>query len=240
MVLGDFNARVGVLGQSDDLWHKVIGKHGLDEGNLAGENILQFCTANQLTVMNNWFQKKNIYYGTWMHPVTKKHHMIDLIVMRATGRVSCRDFKVMRGANCWTDHKMIRAKFRVRFPRVCATKDKIAFAVHELSLKAKKDEYRDKLEDKLRVNTHSLETSTEDNWTTVKLSTTAAAEESVGRERRNQPEWFEENTEVLTPLIVAKNKAYTVYLTKNTQTKKKEFRKHQRIVKKAVDKAKEE
>lgn len=60
----------------------------------------------------------------------------------------------------------------------------------------------------------------------MKLSITAAA---VGRGRRKQPEWFEENTEVLTPLIVAKNKAYTAYLTNNTQTKKKEFRKHQEL-----------
>ena len=125
VVLGDFNARVGVLGQSDDLWHEVIGKHGLDERNLAGENFLQFCAANQLTVMNTWFQKKNIYFGTWMHPATKKHHMVDLIVMRTTERVFCRDVKAMREANCWTDHKMVRAKIRVRLPRVCGTKDKI-------------------------------------------------------------------------------------------------------------------
>lgn len=107
VVLSDFSARVGVLKQSDGLWHEVIGKHGLDERNLAGENFLQFCAVNQLTVMNTWFQKRNIYFGTWMHPATKKHHMIDLIVMRATQRVCC---KAMRGANCWTDHKMVRAK----------------------------------------------------------------------------------------------------------------------------------
>ena len=72
-------------------------------------------------------------------------------------------------------------------------------------LQRQKNDYRDNLEDKIRVNKHSLETSTEDNWTTVKLSITAAGE-SVGRGRRNQPKWFEENTEVLTPLIVAKKR----------------------------------
>ena len=36
--------------------------------------------------------------------------MIDLIVMRAAQRVCCRDIKVMRGATCWTDHKLARAK----------------------------------------------------------------------------------------------------------------------------------
>ena len=37
VVLGDFNARVGVLKPGEDSWHGVIGRHGLDERNLAGE-----------------------------------------------------------------------------------------------------------------------------------------------------------------------------------------------------------
>ena len=68
----------------------------LDERNMAGEEFLQFCAVNQLTVMNTWFQKKDIYFGMWMHPATKKYHMIDLIVMRAAQRVCCLDDKVMR------------------------------------------------------------------------------------------------------------------------------------------------
>ena len=87
---------------------------------------------------------------------------------------------------------------------------------------------------------HSLEKSIEDNWTTVKVSIMAAAEEIVGRGRKKQPEWFEESAEVLASLIAAKNEAYAAYLRSNTQAKKKEFKRHQRTVKKAIDKAKEE
>ena len=242
VVLGDFNARVGVLKPGEDSWHGVIGRHGLDERNLAGEEFLQFCSVNQLTVMNTWFEKKDIYFGTWMHPATKKQHMIDLIVMRAAQRVVCRDVKVMRGANCWTDHKMVRAKLRVQLPHTNGSRGKksVPFAVHELCSKAKRDEYADCLEGKLKTNGHSLEKSLEHNWTIVKSSIVAAAEETVGRGRRKQPEWFEENADFLTPLIAAKNEAHSAYLRSNTQAKKKEFRQHQRTVKKAIDKAKEE
>ena len=34
VLLGDFNARVGRLEVSDDVWQGVIGKHGLAERNL--------------------------------------------------------------------------------------------------------------------------------------------------------------------------------------------------------------
>ena len=42
--------------------------------------------------------------------------MIDFVVMRAEQRVVCRDVQVMRGANCWTDHKLVRAKLKVTVP----------------------------------------------------------------------------------------------------------------------------
>lgn len=77
VMLGDFNARVGVLKPDKEEWQGVVGKHGIDVRNEAGEEFLQFCALNQLTVMNTWFQKKNIHYGTWIHPATKWFHMID-------------------------------------------------------------------------------------------------------------------------------------------------------------------
>ena len=242
VVLGDFNARVGVLKPDDDLWHGVIGRHGIDERNLAGEEFLQFCTVNQLTVMNTWFQKKEVYFGTWLHPATKKEHMLDLIVMRAAQRACCRDVRVMRGANCWTDHKMVRVKLSLKLPSISTRKDNksIPFAVHELSTKRRRDEYMDCLEKSLQNRPHCSERSAEENWIAIKSSIVSTAEKVIGRGRRKQPEWFEETADVLEPLIKAKNEAYAVCLTDNSPDKKRLFRQHQRAVKKAVDKAKEQ
>ena len=61
LLLGDFNARVGVQDSDDSLWSNVIGGHGLEERNLAGEEFLQVCELNQLLIMNTWFQKKQIH-----------------------------------------------------------------------------------------------------------------------------------------------------------------------------------
>ena len=41
VLLGDFNARVGVLGPDEESWRGVLGKHGLNDRNEAGE-LLQF------------------------------------------------------------------------------------------------------------------------------------------------------------------------------------------------------
>ena len=48
-----------------------MGRHELDERNEAGEELLQLCAMNQLTVMNTWFKKKSVRYGTWTHPTTR-------------------------------------------------------------------------------------------------------------------------------------------------------------------------
>ena len=75
VMLGDFNARVGVLDTGNNLWQGVIGKHGLSEHNFVGKEFLEFCALNQFSIMNTWFQKKKIYQGTWTHPATKKYHI---------------------------------------------------------------------------------------------------------------------------------------------------------------------
>ncbi len=39
----------------------------IGESNRAGEEFLELCAINQLTVMNTWF-KKDVHLGSWMHP----------------------------------------------------------------------------------------------------------------------------------------------------------------------------
>ena len=117
LLMGDFNARVDCGGTGDDVWVGVRGRHGVGECNGAGQRFLEFCASNQYTIMNTWFQKKQHHLTTWKHPATKQMHMIDYIVMRADQRCLCTDVQVMRGANCWSDHRMVRMKMRLRLPR---------------------------------------------------------------------------------------------------------------------------
>ena len=242
VVLGDFNARVGILDQDSNLWRGILGRHGMTERNLAGHELLEFCAINNLSIMNTWFQKKEIHQGTWTHPATKRCHTIDFVIMRAEQRVHCKDVRATRGANCWTDHVLVRAKLTVGTPPFTSRKGKscMPFAVHELSTSARRDEYREQLELQLQDRPHNDNDTSEQNWEALKHCIVTAAEETVGRGKAKKPEWFEECSECLVPLIVAKNEAHLKALQSNTAADRKEFRKHQRIVKKAVEKAKED
>ena len=241
VVLGDFNARVGVLKPGEEEWRGVVGKHGLDERNEAGEEFMQFCALNQLTVMNTWLQKKNICYGTWMYPATKQFHMIDLIMMRAKQRVCCGDVQVMKGANCWTNHKLVRAKLRLTLPHVCGKREKRMqpFSAHKRSAPGKRDECSSHLEMALQEEPHRPDLYAEENWMVLKSCIRSVAEKTIGRGKRKQPEWFEESLEVLMPLIEAKNDAHKRMLATKSVKARKEFRQQQRKVKRAVDQARE-
>ena len=111
-MLVDFNARVGT-GNSElerSQWNGVRGKHGVGKTNEAGTSLLTFCALNGLTVMNTWFEKKDMCKYTWQHPGNKKWHCIDYNLMHQTQRKFCHDVSVIRRADCWTDHKLLRAK----------------------------------------------------------------------------------------------------------------------------------
>ena len=107
---------------------------------IAGEELLQFCA---LTVMNTWFEKKTVYFDTWVQPATKLSHMIDHVVVRAGQIVYCKNVRVMRGANCWTDHMLVRAKLKIGFPHIHSRVDrkKLPFSVHKLSSSASQEDF---------------------------------------------------------------------------------------------------
>ena len=58
---------------------------------------------------------------------------------------------------------------------------------------------------------HEVEGTAESNWEVLK-SCILKAEEIVGRERKNQPDWFLENAESLKPLTESENRAHNQML----------------------------
>ena len=210
VLLGDFNAHVGRRDPGSDLWQEALGLHGLSERNEAGEEFLEFCTINQFTTMNTWFQKKEIHLGTWMHPATKKHHIIDFVVRREGQRMFCTDVRVMRGANCWSDHQMVRTKLWIK--TIFSPRDKgkptVPFATYLLQNSAFRDDYRENLTEKLLAAPHDSESKAEQNWETLKSCILKAGEETVGQAKKSQPDWFLESNDTLQPLIDGKNKAH--------------------------------
>ena len=145
LLVGDFNARVGssVRCEEDPAWDGVRGLHGVGKMNEAGEVLLSFCALNEMAIMNTYFQKKTSHKHTWQHPGSKKWHCIDFVIMRKNQRRLCNDVFVMRSVECWTDHKLLKAKLMLRGPpKPKKPVERKRFAVSRLSDEKTREQYR--------------------------------------------------------------------------------------------------
>ncbi|KAK2184616.1 hypothetical protein NP493_258g05004 [Ridgeia piscesae] len=79
-----------------------MGKYGIGKRKSNGE----------LIVMKTMFKQKDERKTT----CSRHWHMIDFIITRCRDKMDIHSTRAMRGANCWTDHQMLRSKmaFRIR------------------------------------------------------------------------------------------------------------------------------
>ena len=87
-----------------------MGKHGIGKCNSNGELLLAMCSEFELIVAYTMFKQNEERKKTWMHPRSRLWHMIDFIITRCRNKMDVHSTRAMRGANCWTDHQILRSK----------------------------------------------------------------------------------------------------------------------------------
>ena len=196
IVLGDFNARVG----SDSHTWSPIGPFGTGKLNSNGLMLLQLCTELNLVISNTFFHQKN--NATWFHPQSKHGHVLDHIICRRSDLRNVCKVKVMRGADCDTDHLMVRAKLKVfvrRKNRCNSVKVPRRIDVGKL----KSEHTRADL-----VSAFNQVDFTNCNWDSLKDVLYQKGSEVLGLRRVKHRDWFEENSEEINSLIEEKRKAH--------------------------------
>ncbi|XP_033106174.1 craniofacial development protein 2-like [Anneissia japonica] len=226
MLMGDFNARVG---QDYITWPKVLEKYGCGKLNSNGEFLLTLCTEHQLAITNTFFNHKPAHKNSWMHSRSKHWHLIDYIIILQRDLVDILDTRAMRGANCSTDHIMIRSitKFKVRRKMMKGRKSNYKLNISRI----KNRQVQEKLEKTL---TERLDTippgDAENKWQAFKEVVCNASEEHLGIATKKQEDWFDENSAELVQLLDARNQARTNMLNRNTRSNKAKFKTHSKLL----------
>ena len=105
-IIGDWNAKVGSQETPG-----VTCKFGLEIQNKAGQSLTEFWQENALATANTLFQqhKRRLYTST--SPDGQQWNQIDYILCSQRWRSSIQSAKTRPGADCYSDHELLIAKF---------------------------------------------------------------------------------------------------------------------------------
>lgn len=230
ILMGDFNARVG---RDYEKWQSVLGRHGIGKCNTNGELLLALCSEFELLLTNTVFKQREEHKTTWMHPRSKHWHLIDYIITRQRDRMDVHSTRTMRGANCLTDHQLLRSK--------------IAFALRSKRRKQGATKLAKLNTDRLHVNTQRLKLeqdmekalatwgvqegmTVDQTWASLSKVVYDTASNTLGKPERKHQDWFDPEDSELLILMKKRNETHQRVLqtrsTRSTTTAYKEACRH--------------
>ena len=114
VVVGDWNAKVG---NNNTNRKELIGKFGIGIMNDNGERLCDFCNANGFIITGTIFPHKDIHKRTCGSPDGRTVNQIDHVLVNENMRTSVLDTRVMRGADTYGDHYLVKMRICLKLAR---------------------------------------------------------------------------------------------------------------------------
>ena len=218
LLIGDFNARIG---RENDKWPLVMGKHWIGKCNSNGELLLALCSEFELIVMNTMFKQKDERKTTWVHPCSTHSRTIDFIITRCRDEMDIHTTRAMRGANCWTDHQMLRSKvaFRIRQKHNRqGTSKPTKLNTSKLSSTSRRESF-DKKMDSALPQWEKKNSTPDEEWAALQQVVYNTAKTYLGKPDRKHQDWFDPNGQELQTLMSRRDQAHQrVLQTRSTRS----------------------
>jgi len=160
-----------------------------------------------------------------MHPRSKHWHLLDYVIVRRCDRRGVHLTRVMRGAECWTDHRLVRSTVRLEIrPPVRKHKPKKKLNVNACQDPSSQHALQQVIADKLSCIPDTDPTVVKDtpsltaDWTLICDSLKEASAETIGFTNRKHQDWFDDNNQQIRDLLQAKNEVHAAKLRNPTSS----------------------
>ena len=107
--MGDFNAK---LGKESGLAPNVVKYSLHEEANNNAWRMIDFVITKNMAICSTLFQQKRIHKETWRSPDETTSNQIDHVMTDSRHATDILDVKSCRGADCDSDHYMVKIKYR--------------------------------------------------------------------------------------------------------------------------------
>ena len=174
------------MGKDWRTWDR-LGRHGVGSMNGNGQLLLQLCTEFNLFISSTQFCHKGDHTATWMHPRSGQWHLLDYVIVRQQDMQDVCNVRTLRGADCWTDHALVRARLRttVKLPKRLDVS------------KLHSAEFQEALDEGINAVAYT-------SWDALKDDLYKVAEETIGTVAAKSRDWFDENDQAISDVLDAK------------------------------------
>ncbi|BHF64279.1 hypothetical protein SprV_0200728100 [Sparganum proliferum] len=203
IVLSDFNARVGT---DHTAWRGVLGPRGLRGSNDNGLLLLRTCAERRLILTNTFFCLPERETATWRHPRSRQWHLLDYVLIRRRDQRDVLVTKAIAGGDGG--------------PTIASSSRRCVFA-YSLAGDHKQAQRLDNLP--IADAAAAENASVENRWCQMRDTVQSTALSVLGRARRQNQDWFDDNDTVISNLLAEKNRLHKAYVDHPTDYNKAAF-----------------
>ena len=203
----------------------MLGPHGIGNMNDNGQRLLKLCSEFSLRIMTTYFQENECSKVTWQQPRAKLWHQQDHVLYRKSDHNSIPHVRSIRSADCNSDHILVRCKLALPLKKHHTARVKPKPHLNICALKGAEPvtNYQTALAEKLSDFPSSPQNFTE-ACDIFSKSVIASAKESLGFQRRRQPDWFEASSDIISPVLSEKRRLRNLYLANPSQSNADRFK----------------
>ncbi len=133
-------------------------------------------------------------------------HMLDYVIVRQRDHKDVHITRCMRGAECWSDHRLIRSKMNLQLAdKKQPARVKPPRKLNISLLPAASVIFQQKLTEALGEDSATANTNAEEEWCTFENSIYTVAADTLGFVKRSRRDWFDPDISKLLDMLPKKH-----------------------------------